>query len=203
MADFCEVTDLEEILQVDIADDPIKNSSALKSIHDVSEAIKSYCKQRIEYIASDEIELDGNGYKWILLPELPVHDVISVIENGVTLIKNVDYKCGNHGILYKTSGVWLKGPKTLVVTYEHGYENIPEDISIVCSRAASRLYQASLSSADNDGIPGIASKQLGDFSVSYGSPGSGTDGANVGVSGSRLLLMSEKDILDRYKIEEI
>jgi hypothetical protein len=46
-----------------------------------------------------------------------------------------------------------------------------------------------------EAVPGIESKSLGDFSVSYGSGGD----LSMGVSGARMLLMSEKDVLDKYR----
>jgi len=68
----------------------------------------------------------------------------------------------------------------------------------VCTRAAARAYQAGLRSADADGIPGVASKSLGDFSVSFA--GEGAEGV-MGASAARMLLLSEKDILDRYRMD--
>jgi hypothetical protein len=70
----------------------------------------------------------------------------------------------------------------------------------VCTRAAARAYQAGLKAADADGIPGVASKSLGDFSVSFtGEAGGGVSEGVMGASASRMLLLSEKDMLDRYR----
>jgi len=202
MAEFCTVEDVSTLLQIDIVE-PVQVAAVLQAIKDASAAIQNYCRQIIVHVEDDEVELDGNGYQWMLLPELPVLSISEVIENGVTLVENVDYKLGNFGLLYRLKGVWLKGPRTIRLTYTHGYVTIPDDIVSICIRAAARTFQAGLVSADNEGLLGIASKQLGDFSVSFVTPGSSSDGGSVGVSGSRLLLMSEKDILDRYKMEEI
>jgi hypothetical protein len=47
---------------------------------------------------------------------------------------------------------------------------------------------------------GIASLSLGDYAVSYGSEAGGGIGEGVmGVSAARVLLLSEKDILNRYR----
>jgi len=202
MAEFCTVEDVSTLLQIDIVE-PVQVAAVLQAIKDASAAIQNYCRQIIVYVEDDEVELDGNGYQWMLLPELPVLSISKVIENDVTLVENVDYKLGNFGLLYRLKGVWLKGPRTIQLTYTHGYATIPDDIVSICIRAAARTFQAGLVSAGNEGLLGIASKQLGDFSVSFVTPGSSSDGGSVGVSGSRLLLMSEKDILDRYKMEEI
>jgi len=49
-------------------------------------------------------------------------------------------------------------------------------------------------------VPGVASKGLGDYSVSFASEAGGGVGEGLmGVSGARMLLLSEKDILDRYR----
>ena len=95
----------------------------------------------------------------------------------------------------------MEGIQIIQIAYSHGYAVIPDDIVAVCVRAASRAYQAGLKSADGEGVPGIASKSLGDFSVSYQSEGGGGMGEGVmGASAARLLLLSEKDILDNYRI---
>jgi hypothetical protein len=72
----------------------------------------------------------------------------------------------------------------------------------VCVRAASRGYQAGLRAADSEGVLGVASKALGDFSVSYASEAGGGAGEGVmGASAARMLLLSEKDMLNRYRIK--
>ena len=56
--------------------------------------------------------------------------------------------------------------------------------------------------ADDEAVVDVRAKSLGDFSVSYGSEqGGGSSEGTMGASGARMLLMSEKDILDNYRIK--
>ena len=72
----------------------------------------------------------------------------------------------------------------------------------MATRAASRAYQAGLKAADAGGVPGIASKGLGDFNVAYQAEQGGGVGEGVmGASAARMLLLSEKDTLARYRVK--
>jgi hypothetical protein len=202
MPNFCTVAGIENFLQVTIHTDPVKNASALRAITEATEAIKNYCHQVIERVASDVITLDCNGGSRLFLPELPVKPagIISVVEDGETLTVDDDYKLGQHGILYRIGDVWHEGIQIIRVTYTHGYAKLPADIVGVCVRAASRAYQAGLRAAELDGVLGVTALTLGDYSVSFGAEsGGGVSEGILGASAARMLLLSEKDILNRYR----
>lgn len=201
MADFANISDIADFLQQDITT-PAQIASAELALRDASAAIRNYTHQYLEYIDSDVITLDSQGGARLFLPQLPVVSVASVVEDGEALVVTDDYKLGQYGILHRIGAKWAEGIQVITITYDHGYLVIPDDIVAVCVRAASRAYQAGLKSDDSDGVPGIASKTLGDFSVSFQSEGGGGVGEGVlGASAARLLLMSEKDILDAYRIQ--
>lgn len=196
---FCTVTDIEQFLQVDIHSDAVKNASALQAIVFATAAIKNYCHQQIELVA-ETITLDCEGGYRIFLPELPVISVSSVIEDGDALVVSDDYKLGQYGILRRENDDWDIGTQIIAVTYTHGYAAIPDDVVGVCARAASRAYQAGLAAAAVGAVPGVNSMTLGDFSVSYGTGAGGGVGEGVmGASAARLLLLSEKDVLNKYR----
>jgi len=200
MADFAAVVDIEAFLQLPITT-PAQIASAQMALRDATAAIRNYCRQYLERVNGDTITLDSTGGVRLFLPELPVISVSSVVEDGETLIVDDDYKLGQHGILHRITTTWTAGIQIIAITYSHGYTTIPDDIVAVCVRAASRAYQAGLKAADSAGIPGIASKSLGDFSVSFQSEaGGGTSEGVLGASAARLLLLSEKDILNAYRI---
>jgi len=68
-------------------------------------------------------------------------------------------------------------------------------------RSASRVYQAGLRAKEINGVTGVQSTSLGDYSVSFGSEQGGGVGEGVmGASAARGLLLSEKDILDKYRM---
>jgi len=200
MGDFCGVQDVAEFLQLDIQDlDAI--ASCLRAISGATAAIRNYCHQYIEKVEDDTWTFDVRPARWnVMLPELPVIEVTSVVEDDETLTADDDYQLGQYGQLWRVGQRWKEGTQIVTVTYTHGYETIPDDIVDVCTRAASRAYQAGLRSADADGIPGVASKALGDFSVSFvGETGGGMGEGVMGASAARMLLLSEKDMLDEYR----
>jgi hypothetical protein len=200
MANFATIADIESFLQLSIAT-PEQLASAAMALKDISAAIRNYTYQWLEYVADDTITLDSTGGTRLFLPQLPVQSITEVIEDGETLTVDNDYKLGQYGILHRIGARWAVGIQIVTITYPHGYLVIPDEIVAVCTRAVSRAYQAGLKAADSAGIPGIASKSLGDFSVSFQSEGGGGTGEGVlGASAARLLLLSEKDILDAYRI---
>lgn len=197
MADFATLSDVAAFLQIAITT-PTQIAAVNRALTEASETVRNYCHQLIDLVEDDEITLDCVGGVRLFLPELPVTEVSEVIEDGETLVIDDDYKLGQHGILHRVGQKWVKGIQIVTITYSHGYATIPDDIIAVTVRAASRAYQSGLRAADADGVLGVQSKSLGDFSVAYGAEG-GAEGV-MGASAARMLLMSEQDILNRYRI---
>ena len=196
---FCTVTDIENFLMVTINTDPVKNASALRAIAEATEAIKNHCHQQIERM-TETITLDCEGGYRIFLPEIPVVSVASVVEDGETLVVDDDYKLGQYGILRRVGDDWAIGTQIIEIAYTHGYATIPDDVVGVCTRAASRAYQAGLAAAAVGAVAGVASMTLGDYSFSLGTGAGGGAGEGVmGASAARMLLLSEKDFLNRYR----
>jgi hypothetical protein len=194
---FCTISDVSDFLQIDV-DEP----ATARAITEATAAIKNYCHQVIEQVAGDVYTFDVEaGRSKLFLPELPVTAVATVVEDGETLTEgsDEDYQVANHGVLHRVGQDWEEGVQIVVVTYTHGYATIPDDVVAVCTRAAARAYQAGLKASEDAGVPGIASKSLGDFAVSYASGAGGVGEGVMGASGSRMLLLSEKDMLDRYR----
>ena len=195
---FCEIADLAKFLQIDI---PLaKEPSAQRAIDEATAAIKLYCRQELEQVADEALTLDCAGGTRLLLPELPITDVASVVEDDETLTVDDDYKLGQYGILHRIAARWAVGIQIITVTYSHGYAVIPENIVNVCVRAASRAYQAGLRAEEAEGVPGIQAKGLGDFSVQFGAEVGSSGESTLGASASPILLRSEKRVLDEYRI---
>jgi hypothetical protein len=200
MANFAGIEDMEAFLQVSISS-ATQIAAAERALTEATAAIRNYCRQHLELVADDAVTLDSRGGTRLLLPELPVVSVASVVEDGEALTVTDDYKLGQHGILHRVGAKWLKGIQVVVVTYSHGYAELPDDVVNICTRAASRAYQAGLTTVENEGALGVASKSLGDYSVAFqGDQGGGVSDGLMGASGARMLLMSEKDILDQYRL---
>lgn len=200
MANFATQEDVENILQKEISD-PDQVASVARALAEATAVIRNYTKQYLEFVASETITLDCRGGLRVYLPELPVSEVTQVTENGVILTADDDYKLGQFGILHRIGQEWEVGIQNLEIIYPHGFDPIPDDVIGVCARAASRIFQAGLRAAEDEAVPGVASKSLGDFAVSYGGEGGSSGEGVMGASAARMLLLSEKDILDHYRIK--
>lgn len=200
MADFTSVADIAAFLQVDIATD-VQIAAAERAVAEATAAIRNYCNQYLELVEDEVIVLDSAGGQRLFLPELPVVGIDEVVEDGTTLTVDDDYKLGQYGILHRIGAKWARGIQIIQVTYDHGYATLPDDIVAIATRAASRAYQSGLRADDDDGVMGVQSKRLGDFGVAYASEqGGGTGEGVMGASAARLLLLSEKDTLNKYRI---
>lgn len=200
MANFATLEDVENILQREITEaDEIASVEFALTV--ATAVIRNYTKQYIEFVAAETITLDCRGGSRVYLPELPVSSVTQVTENGVILTADEDYKLGQYGILHRIDQDWEVGIQILEIIYPHGFDPIPDDIIGVCARAASRVFQAGLRAAEDEGVPGVSSKSLGDYAVSYGGEGGSSGEGVMGVSSARMLLLSEKDVLDHYRIK--
>ena len=198
---FATIEDIEDFLQVSI-ESPHHIFSATRALEEATAAIRNWCRQFISVVDDEEITIDTYGGTRIFLPELPVMSVSAVIENGITLTPGDDYALGQHGILHRIGRAWPVGIQTVTITYSHGYDPIPDDVIAIATRASSRAYQAGLRAADSDGVLGVSSKSLGDFSVAFSSETGGSISEGVmGASSARMLLMSEQDILNRYRVK--
>lgn len=200
MGEFAGIQDIASFLQISISE-PEQLAAANRGLVEATAAIRNYTRQYLELVEDDEITLDVQGGSRLFLPELPVIEVSLVVEDGTTLTAGDDYKLGQYGILHRLGGYkWAAGIQSVTVTYSHGYVELPDAIVSVATRAAARAYQSGLRAAEDDGTLGVASKALGDFSVSYAGEQGGAGQGVMGASAARMLLMSEKDILNEYRV---
>jgi hypothetical protein len=102
------------------------------------------------------VTLDGSGTDALLLPEVPVTAAGTVVVNGGTV---TDYTLNGNGILLRgTAGVdprpvWPIGRQNIVVTYNHGYQEIdlPRDVRMVALSIASRLVVQGVATEESVG----------------------------------------------------
>lgn len=212
MVQFCRVQDVADLLRIAINPE---DTGVLMAITQVSAAMQNYCQQTLYLVADDVVTLDVEPHQnRIFLPELPVVSVASVVEDGETLVvgRDEDYLLGSNGILYRQSGRgwWVAGVQMVTVTYTHGhpldydFDGWPDDLRGVCARASARQFQAGLRAAETAAVPGVAGTTIGDYAVQYSAESAGGNGgALLGVSAGPVLLKSEKEILDRYKLKRL
>lgn len=197
MSNFATLADVEAFLQLELTGDQVV--AVERALVEATAAIRNYCRQHISLVEDDEVVLRPYGDWRLFLPELPVL-AVSVVEQDGTALEADGFIWERSGILRRYPDArWCAGNKTVRVVYDHGYADIPDDIVAVATRAAARAFQAGLRAAETAGTPGIASKSLGDFSVSYATEGSAAEGV-MGASAARMLLMSEKELLNRYRV---
>lgn len=120
------------------------------------------------------------GGRTLFLPSLYVTDVSDVSDDGSALTVEDDYTWSTSGVLTRTCG-WSDALVT--VTYTHGYEVVPPEVTAVVQAIAQRAV-------NNPG--GLAtSRTIGPFSESYGALANGT---------ALSLFDSEIEVLRRYRI---
>lgn len=97
----------------------------------VSNEFRTQSGQYISLVEDDVLTLDGPGGWALILPERPVLSVASVVANGVVL-SNPEWS--GKGII---KGPWTTKYRSIVVTYSHGYAEVPNDIALaVAERVA-------------------------------------------------------------------
>lgn len=198
MSGFCTVQDIESLLQITVPAE--KQGAALRAIEEASEVIRNWCHQHIDEVADDAVTLDVEvSSARLFLPELPVTAVSLIVEDGETLVVDDDYKLGQHGVLHRVGRRWATGVQIVEVTYTHGYETIPDDVRAVCTRMAARSYQAGLRAEENEAVPGVTAKSLGDYSVQFGAESGAAGEGVLGASAAPMLLRSEREMLARYR----
>ncbi len=196
---FCTVADLEAFLQLEVP--AAKAASAQRAIDAATAEIQDHCRQTLSRVENDEISLDvAPGQTRLLLPELPVVAVQAVTEAGRPLQEGTDYVLGQHGMLHRIGRPWAAGIQNVTVTYTHGYATLPGTLVDICKRSAARAYQAGLRAEAQEGVPGVQAESLGDHSVTYGAEGAGGDSMVLGASAAPILLKSEKQALNRYRV---
>lgn len=111
---------------------------------------RGYTGQLFDLVEDDEVILNGRGTRILLLPELPVLAVTEVLEGYGTVDEAVIagplgaspvYEWDEDGVLERIDGgVFRRRRRWYRVTYDHGYEVIPDDVKGVVLRAAGRAF---------------------------------------------------------------
>jgi len=127
--------------------------------------------------------LSGDNTTRLMLPHVKITALHSATvygeDTGVDLVDDaldgteladveIDYDAG---VLVRTSGVWPRGHRNIVVDYEHGYENTPGPVK----RAAMLLAVEALVPSALPPRATAQSTDLGDFRISLANPDAGRD----------------------------
>lgn len=137
------------------------------------------CGQQLDAATTTET-LDGPGTCVLLLAQIPVSAVASVVEDGTALTEGTHYEWSTAGVLRRVGQRWPSKLRSVVVTYTHGYANVPRDIKLVVLQAAGRRFV---------NPEGHMQRRRGDASTSFASS---TDEATG-------FTPSERRVLARYR----
>lgn len=117
--------------------------------------------QRIELVEDDEVMLDGNGNHLLFVPEIPLVDVVELVVDGETWIEGTDFDYSTRrGTLVALGRRWPLGQRNVLLTYSHGYAEMPVDIQAV-------VYGIAKRAVDNPSGTAIRSETLGSYSVAF------------------------------------
>jgi len=137
VAAFATPTELAGFLQQDL-----DTYSATQALDVASKAIRDHCGWEITQQTSAVATLDGVWDDTALwLPSLLVTAVASVVEDGTTLTVVSQFDWTAYGKLIRVGRCWTTKPRSVVVTYTHGYTTAPDSIKGVCLAAAGRRYR--------------------------------------------------------------
>lgn len=146
--------------------------------------VRSYCGWHIAPSRDATETLRGIGSSPLMLRSLYVTAVDSIVDDGTTLILSDDYAWSPNGVILR-AGYW--GTGDVVVSYTHGYDDPPAEVTAVVQAIAQRAV---------DNPRSLTRLQIGPFSESYSATGSNQA---TGIA----LLDSERAVLDAYRIARV
>ena len=105
----------------------------------ISSEVYAFTGQSFDAVLDEQISLDGSGTAIVMLPGLPVHEVLSVSESGVELDAK-SWEWNASGILRRLNGIWLQRYRNIVVHCSHGFATVPPEVTLLVCRVAPRGY---------------------------------------------------------------
>ena len=116
-------------------DDP----AATQALILASGAVRAYCHWDLSYVEDAALEVYGDGSAVLNLPTLCLLDVTAITVDGTDLgpiVRSADLWWSRKGQIHRSAG-WCKDSVVNVVV-NHGYQPIPDYITLVTLDAASR-----------------------------------------------------------------
>lgn len=88
-------------------------------------AARRYCGWIVTPPETVTVTVDGPGRRPVLLRSLHVTNIVSVVEDGVTL-DVADLRWSETGAVHKKHGFWTCKPASIAVRFTHGYDVAPD-----------------------------------------------------------------------------
>ena len=162
-------------------------------INSVSDEFNAYVGRKLGKATYTDVYFDGPAGSDLLLPHFPVVSITSIEEDGDTLVEG-DYDdyllYADAGIIRRVMGSWLRGNKTIKITYVAGYvvqgatlgtgeTALPGDLRLACLAQCAREWKKAQGAEW-----GMTSRSFPDGSVTRTEKG---------------LLQEVTDVLDRHR----
>lgn len=167
--------DVPSLLPPANADPTIDDLAAAEAI------VRKYCGWHIAPVIREELILDGSGTASLFIKSLRVVSVTAAECDG-TVLDPTTLEWSEAGYL-RIPGVWPDKLRSVKLTVDHGFDEVPDVASVVRSIAA----RASASPT------GVVREQAGAVSISMSM-------VAPGVSGGVVLMDHERRMLDKYRI---
>lgn len=147
---LADVADLAALTGRDLTD-PVLSLALSRA----SARFRSAVRSTVTRVDDDEVTLEGDGSRSLLLPDVPVLSVTSVTAGGETV---PGYRWFRDGRLRRLPG-WPGWPDDRVtVVYSHGHDPVPADIVEVVLHAAQAILATQ---------PGVQTMAIGGQSVTF------------------------------------
>lgn len=155
--------------------------------------VRAYCGWELSQETDVTVDLDSDGGRVLLLPSLCVTKVSALTLAGASLSPS-DWEWRRNGSLlwapqgrFGGRGGWPRGSRLVSVTYDSGYETIPDALRAVVASVAQRV-----------GVDGTVTQHL----ENTGGIQTNTTFSTAATQGAGLTLV-EKAALDRYRIVSV
>lgn len=182
MTPLVSTTELGQWKQLDV--DELDTDAAALAVAGASGMVRAWCGWPISQETVTDAVLDGPGSRSLWLPTLRLTAVSSVAVNGDELTVGTQYDWTGYGKLIHR-GCWPRTPRSITITYTHGYDPVPDEVKTAALIMAGVLY-------DNPDMLASYSEAWGPFneSRSYGGSGAG-------------LPVPVAQMLGRYQLEHL
>lgn len=133
---FASPAELRELLK----DPGLSDIRARLVLEGISDDIRTGLGWSVTEETGVVVTLDGSGDALLFLPTAHLTAVVSVVEDGITLVFGVDFDWTERGVLRRLAGsalalkAWTFKPRSVVATINHGYPpgQVPSVFRTVC-----------------------------------------------------------------------
>lgn len=167
----------------------VDTARATALLEDASAVVRGYTGQHFTRMENDKVTLRVNRDR-VVLPQRPADKPTVIAEFGGAALPASAWWWGGIGVVEFGSPSWVangptvsRHPRTVEVTYSHGYTEIPGDVVAVVCQMVGRVILS-------DAAPGLRSESIDDYQYQLG--------GGI-VSGAVALVPEERQALDRYR----